>query len=526
MRPLIRFGSLALAAAVASAAPLATPQAEAKTSIIVNATQIFGTIDPAKIKDYTEYMAAVNLYEGMTTVDPQGKILPLLAEKWDISPDSKTYTFHLVKDALFTDGKPVRAKDVVYSLQRLIAINKGPAFLFTGLISPENVKAIDDFTVEIALNRVYAPFLVTTPLILIVNSEAMQAKAKDGDKWAEDYLANASAGSGPYTLGSYDRGGELVIERNEKFHKGFPQHPIDQVRFIVTKDEATVKALAQRGDIQLSSRSQANETYDALAKLPDYRIIKNPTASGFYVKLNHKVAPTDDIHVRRAIAYAVDYKTVRDVLYPGAELRGPLPSVFGDAFDGDLPAPEYNLEKAKAELKLSKYAAAGKVPLVHSYVAGLQFEEELGLLLKSALDQVGFDVKLQPEPWNRITELASKPETTPATAQIFNGPTYPSPDSMFYVQYHSKAAGTWSSMEWLQNPEIDALIDKARQETDLAAQNATYKELQKKLVADQSDVYVLASMERHAIYKCLDGYTWLPIQSFGYNFSKFFWTCN
>jgi peptide/nickel transport system substrate-binding protein len=526
MRALIRFGSLAMAAAVALAAPLAAPAAWAKTSIIVTATQIFGTIDPAKIKDYTEYMAAVNLYEGMTAVDPQGKVLPLLAEKWEISADSKTYTFHLAKDALFTDGKPVRARDVVYSLQRLIAINKGPAFLFSGLISPENVKALDDLTVEIMLNRVYAPFLVTTPLILIVNSEAVQAKAKDSDKWAEDYLANAAAGSGPYALGSYDRGGELVIERNAKYHAAFPDHPIDQVRFIVTKDEATVKAMAQRGELGMSGRAQASETFEAISKMKDYRIVGNPTATGFYLKLNHKAAPTDDIHVRKAIAYAVDYKTVRDVLYPGIELRGPLPSALGDAYASDLPAPEFNLEKAKAELKQSKYAAGGKIPLVHTYIKTLQFEEELALMLKASLDEIGFDVKLQPEPWNRITELANKPETSPAVTQIFNGLTYPSPDSTFYVQYHSKGAGTWSSLDWIQNPEIDALIDQARAETDVAKQNAIYKELQKKLVADQSDVYLLASNERQAMHKCLDGYKWLPIQSFGYNFSKFFWTCN
>ena len=88
MRALIRFGSLAMAGALAFSAPLA----EAKTSITVTATQIFGTVDPAKIKDYTEYMAAANLYEGLTAVDPQGKILPLIAEKWDISEDSKKYT--------------------------------------------------------------------------------------------------------------------------------------------------------------------------------------------------------------------------------------------------------------------------------------------------------------------------------------------------------------------------------------------------------------------------------------------------
>jgi peptide/nickel transport system substrate-binding protein len=517
-----RWATVAIAATIG----LAAVPVVAKTAITVTATQIFGTIDPAKVKDYTEYMAAVNLYEGLTTVDPQGRILPLLAEKWDISEDARNYRFHLVKDATFSDGKPVRAKDVVYSLQRLIAINKGPAFLFSGLIDPDNVKAVDEYTVEIGLNRVYAPFLATTPLIFVVNSEAAKAKAKEGEKWSEEYLANNAAGSGPFALVSYDRGGELIIKRNEAFHKGFPQHPIDEVRFILTKDEATVKALAQRGAVHLTSRFQASETFDALAKLKDYRIVKNPTASGFYLKLNHKAAPTDDIHVRRAIALAVDYKTIRDVLYPGAELRGPLPPVFGEAYAADLPAPEYNLEKAKAELKQSKYAAAGKVPLVHSYVVSVQFEEEIGLLLKSALDQVGFDVKLQPEPWNRITELASKPETTPATTQIFNGPTYPSPDSIFYVQYHSKGAGTWSSMGWVQSPEIDGLIDQARRETDPSKQNATYKELQRKLVADQSDVYLLAAMERHAFHKCLDGYTWVPIQSFGYNFGKFFWTCN
>ncbi len=113
--------------------------------------------------------------------------------------------------------------------------------------------------------------------------------------------------------------------------------------------------------------------------MKDYRIVGNPTATGFYLKLNHKAAPTDDIHVRKAIAYAVDYKTVRDVLYPGIELRGPLPSALGDAYASDLPAPEFNLEKAKAELKQSKYAAGGKIPLVHTYIKTLQFEEELAL---------------------------------------------------------------------------------------------------------------------------------------------------
>jgi hypothetical protein len=68
-------------------------------------------------------------------------------------------------------------------------------------------------------------------------------------------------------------------------------------------------------------------------------------------------------------------------------------------------------------------------------------------------------VTIKPEPWNRITELAATVETTPHTTQVFYGPTYPSPDSVFYVQYASGAAGTWSSMDWVMDPELDAMID-------------------------------------------------------------------
>ena len=69
----------------------------------VNATQIFGTIDPAKINDYTEYMAGVNMYEALTTLDSSGNILPLLAESWDVSDDTLTYTFHLKSGTKFPE---------------------------------------------------------------------------------------------------------------------------------------------------------------------------------------------------------------------------------------------------------------------------------------------------------------------------------------------------------------------------------------------------------------------------------------
>jgi peptide/nickel transport system substrate-binding protein len=149
----------------------------------------------------------------------------------------------------------------------------------------------------------------------------------------------------------------------------------------------------------------------------------------------------------------------------------------------------------------------------------------VALLLQSSLEQIGITLDFKPEPWNRIFELSSKPETTPASTQVNISPTYPSPDAMFYNQYHSKASGTWMSMEWLQNAEIDGLIDKVRATTDVGEQNATYKELQTKIADLQPDVWAVAPNRRYAANKCLQGYEFIPMQSWDLNFSNFHWDC-
>ena len=514
---------MATALAGMAAQPLAAQ--DDPVAITVNAVQIFGTVDPAKINDYTEYMAAVNLYDALTTVDGTGQVVPQLAESWDIADDSLTYTFHLKEGATFQDGTPVEASDVVYSINRLLAINEGPAYLFSDLISEGSVEAVDPQTVRITLDKVFAPFISITPLLLVVNEEAVEAAG--GGEWGEDYLSDASAGAGPYSLESWDRGAQMTLQRYEDYHAGWPNaRPIDEVRFVITRDEATVRALAQRGELGISSQYQSTETYEGIAAQDDYKLISAPTATGFYIKLNNQIAPTDDIHVRRAIALAMDYETIREAIYPGAVMRGPLADVFEAAVPDGATAPEYNLEAAMEELQKSKYAGQGPIPLTHVYVANTAFEEEISLLFKATLDQIGFDVTIQPEPWNRITELASSIETTPHTTQVFYGPTYPSPDSVFYVQYASGAEGTWASMDWVQDPEIDEMIQASRAETDAEARNAIYKDIYSQLVEDQRSIWLLTQERRHAAHQCLEGYEWVPMQSWDFDFSRFWWTCD
>lgn len=517
--------SLMMSAVASLAITASAGAALADNVVTVNAVQIFGTIDPAKINDYTEYMAGVNLYEALTTLDGDGAIQPLLAESWTVSEDTLTWTFTLKEGATFQDGSPVMAEDVAWSVNRLMAINEGPSYLFEGILDEGSVTALDDRTVQFQLNKVYTPFLTTTPILFVVNSGLAMENATDDDPWAEDFIANNSIGAGAFMLDSWDRGAGMTIKAYEGYHLGWDDQGIDEVRFVVTNEEATVKALAAAGELSMSSDAQAQETYDSIGALENYRIIEYPTATNFYFKLNNQVAPTDDVNIRRAIAYATDYDTIREIILPGEPLTGPMPPVFADAYPDDVPAPVFDLEMAAELVQASSYAGGDPIDIEIMYVAGLAFEEEIGLLMKSTLDAIGFNTILKPEPWNRMTELAGDVNTTPAINQVFYGATYPSPDSYFFPQYHSAAAGTWASMEWMLSDEIDAMIDEARATVDVDAQNAIYQDLQRKLVEEQSDVFILTQRSQQAFHECLQGFTWVPMQSFEFNFHTMKWVC-
>ena len=497
--------------------------AMAQNIISVDLPAPFGGLDPAKISDQIDYTAAVNLYDALLTVVEGGALQGELAESWEVSDDAREVTFKIRDDANFTDGSPVEASDVVYSFERLLRINQGPANLFSGLLDEGSVTAVDNKTVKFVLNKTYAPFLTTVPSLFILNEELVRANdnGDDGQEW----LSTNAAGGGAYVIKEGPNGTGFTIARDENYYAGFNENPIDEVRWVVVGDEATVRSMAASGELSFASTFLSPTTFDALAAMDRFNVEDTETATAYMLKLNSQTAPTDDVHIRRAIALATDYETIREVIYPGVQLNGPLPSAFGDAVASDLPEPVYDLEAAAAEVAKSKYAGQ-PVPITLGYLSGYKFQEDISLLLQANLESIGFVVTQQADTWARLTELASTPETTPAVNHIFFGPTYPSPDSMFFTQYHSASAGTWASMEWIADPEIDGWIDAARGTGDVAEQNRLYQDIQRKLVAEQSDVYLVTLTAKIAMDKCLTGYTFVPMQSVPYDFTRYSWLCD
>ncbi|MDB5074367.1 MAG: transporter, periplasmic oligopeptide-binding protein, partial [Chloroflexi bacterium] len=354
----------------------------------------------------------------------------------------------------------------------------------------------------------------TLPLLFIVDKATVISKQKPGKfgtngDYGQAFLASNEAGSGPYTLVSDVEGSELRMKRFPGYFRGWGPGAIDEVRVMIVTQEATVVSLAKTGVLDMTSQFQGNTTYDTLQHM-GFNIVKAPTTSVFYLKLNTRLAPTDDIHVRRALALAFDYTTVQQRLLPGAPVGGPLSTIFKDAYNGSLSIPKQNLAAAKAELAKSKYAGKGPIPLSLGYVVSASFEAQIGLLFNSIMSQVGFKVTLNPQPWNRITELATKVSDTPNVTQVFYDVIYPSPDSMFFVQYASKSNGTWASMEWLNDPQIDSMISQSRLTVNTAKRNAIYKQIQARIVSLQTDIFVLSQLWRQAVRPNVTGFKFIP----------------
>jgi len=486
----------------------------------LNAVQRFGTIDPAKGTDYTQTMAMVNLYDPLVFPTPEGEIRPHLAEDWTVSDDSTEFTFTIREGAQFHSGNPVRAEDVKFSLERLLDINQGFASQFADLVDASSVTVDGERQVTFELDQVFSPFISALVLLFVVDKETVMDNAADGEfgdrgDYGQEYLTENDAGSGPYTLGSFDRGTSITWERFDDYWMEFPDGAYDTVRAEIITEDSTVRSLMRSGDLDMTSQYQSNETFETLAEESGLRVEEIPTATMFYFKINTQKSPVDDPAVREAMAWGFDYETARTEIAPGSRRAiGPIPELFA-VHNGDIEQPTYDPERARQILADAGYSE-GEIQVTNTYVQDFGLEERMGLLFQENMDAIGIDVELRPQTWGTITDRATSVESTPHLTQVFYGPIKPHPDSFFFNQYHSEAANSWINMEHLEDDQVDSLIDEARATVDPDARGDIYRDLQERIAGLTPDLFVFNQVKRIGFQDNVKGYTFRPAQSYDY----------
>jgi peptide/nickel transport system substrate-binding protein len=492
----------------------------------LNAIQRFGTIDPAKGTDYTQVMALVNLYDPLIFPDKEGNIKPHLAEKWSVSDDNKTYTFTIRKDATFHSGNPVTAEDVKFTTNRFLDINQGYAPLITGVLDKENVTVEGKRTVSFTLNKVYSPFLATMALLFIADKKLIMDHLANGTfgkygDYGQKFLNEHAAGSGAYKLKDFRRGSYIAFEKYDEYRMPFPDGAFENVRVEIIKKDPTVRALMKKGKLDMTSQYQTQETYQTLDEMDGVRVKQIPTVTLLYCKINTQKPPTDDIAVRKAMAWGFNYETARTQIYAGNQAQGPLAPSF-DVHNNNVIQPTYNPKKAKQILANAGYAGSN-IKINMAYVGSDVREEQLGLLFQQNMAEIGIDVELKPQTWSTMTKKATSVEGTPHVNEVFYGPVYPSPYSVFYNQYHSESPNTWMSMEHLDSKRVDSLIYKARDTVDPEKRAQIYAELQKEIATLYPDIFTFVQIKKHAMWNYMKGYTFRPAMSFDYWFHDYYY---
>jgi peptide/nickel transport system substrate-binding protein len=458
-------------------------------------------VDPHLGTDSAGTMLSVNLYDSLVFPELDGSISPCLSTDWTSSPDGLTWDFTLRNDVKFHDGSDLTASDVVYSMNRILDLGQGYAYLFSGYV--KSVEATGDYGVRFTLEKPFAPFLRILPRLYVLNEDLVRANQSQGSygdngDYGLAYLAEHDAGSGAYRIEEVRVQDRVIMKRFEDYFGEFADNAPTGAEIITGTETATVRTLMANDQLEISDQWQTNEAYEALAQIDGVTLGQFASGQMLYLMINTKKAPTDDVHVRRAIAHLIDYAQVCEALFPGF-LPADSPMPFDLPGHAETPTYEFSLEKAQDELSQSAYASdLGSIAVDIAWIAEVPDEEKLSLLIMANASQIGLKVNVIKVPWSAYVEQVGKADTTPNAGICFMASDYDEAGSMLYQRYDSDTVGTWQQIEWLQDPAIDAQIDEALTTMDQTARYAVYADLQNTVMDQVYGVSVANQIQKYA----------------------------
>ncbi len=377
--------SSAASAALASLTFEAMAQGK-KDSVVIGMTlEPTPGLDPtggaaSSIAEIVQY----NVFETLTKINSDGSVAPLLAEKWEVSPDLKSYTFTLRKGVKFQNGEPFNAQAVKFSFERA-ASEKSTNKDKRTFSSMESVAAIDEHTVVI-LNKELDPDF----LFLMGQATAIIVEPKSADT-----NATKPVGTGPYKLDVWNKGSSVVLSKWDGYRSASAVK-IKKVTFRFISDPAAQVAALLAGDVDAFPRVTPRSV-PQFKNNAKFQVLVSGSRAKTILAINNKKKPLDDVRVRRAIAAAIDRKAVIEGVGDG--YGAPIgshyvPGAFG--FVDTTGINPFNIEKAKALL-----AEAGiKTPLELSLkLPPPPYARQGGEVIAAQLAKIGIIAKIENVEW-------------------------------------------------------------------------------------------------------------------------------
>lgn len=411
------------------------------------------TSDAAAIPQVLLY----NVYETLLKIDGEGKLQPLLANEWVMTPDAKTYTFELRPQARFAGGSPVTADAVVNSINRIVTDPAVLPVLKQQMAPIESMRAVDENTVEFVLKQPSHNWLYSMA----------QTAGIIYDPSALAMLTTRPAGSGPFVFEQWTQGDSVVLKRNENYW-GTPTK-LAGVTFKYFTDANAMNAAMLAGQLDVVSNVAAPQALDQFND-PRFTILEGVTSGEIVLGFNHQTPALQNLKVRLAIIHAIDRKGLRDSVWAG---KGPLIGSMvppTDPWYEDL-SNEIPYDPAKARELLAE-SGVGPVSL-RLRIPTLPYAPGAATYITSQLAEVGIQVTVDelefPATWIQQVMVESNYDMT-IVAHVETRDIALFADPNYYWHYN--------------NPEFQSLIAEADAAPTDTEQIALMKQAAKILADD------------------------------------------
>ncbi len=506
-------------------APPAIAEDEANTVLIVAVPGDLEGWDPATSTYFTSNEMIQTLYDRLLEYevieDAEGRPIAdttrfkgMLAESWGVTDDGLTWTFNLRPGVKFSSGNELTAADVEYTFDRSLNMGKGiqnQMLGFAGVKDPAQTVVVDDYTFQFVLeepNNLLLHILTLGPNAPIIDSKVVEAQVTDDDPFAEKWLRNHVAGSGPYVLDKYEPGNQVVYVANENYWKGAPELKKVIYKTVPSAQDRILLLLA--GAIDMAYDVPGLDLTTTLKDAPGIQIMHFAAPSTTVFFTNNTVAPYDDVRVRKALCYAVPYDALIDKVLYGLGTPSAGPVANGVAYQKDVNECTYDPDKATA-----LFAEAGLsdgFDMTLTYREGRPEEETTAVFLQAELAKYNVNVELEKIQTAAWSERRSAKTITAG----LDGYTPYAPDPTYVMSFWYVTDGVLNTWVY-SNPRVDELTSVAVVEPDAAKIKASIEEAQDIIGAEQPVTWLFNPYWNVAMQDNIQGYVFYPDRATRHN---------
>ncbi|HHW7570982.1 TPA: ABC transporter substrate-binding protein [Mannheimia haemolytica] len=463
--------------------------------------------------------------------DGTTNVIPSLAEKWDISEDGKTYTFHLRKGVKFHENKEFKpsrelnADDVVFSINRQLdpnhpfhKVSGGNYEYFIGMDMQnviDKVEKVDDYTVKFSLKVPNAPFVANLAMEFasIFSAEYADKMLKAG---TPEKIDTNPIGSGPFQLVDYQKDSSVRYKAFEHYWQG--KAKLDRLVFSITPDASVRLAKLQKGECHAMPYPNPADI-ENLKKDPNIEVMSQSGMNIGYLALNKDIKPLDNQKVRQALNFAVNKQAIVDAVYQGAGqvAKNPIPPTMW-SYNDEIKDYDYNPEKAKALLKEAGFengfdTELWAMPVARPYNPNARRMAEL---IQEDWKKVGVNAKIVSYEWGEYLKRLRQGEA--ATSMIGWTGDNGDPDNFLNTLLSCSSVDAGSNYAKFCHKPFEEVVLAAAQESDKAKRTELYKQAQVIFKEQAPWITIAHSTVYFPVRKEVKGYVMSPFSL--HNFYK------